>query len=88
MMNTFIQDVRNRYEDRVVFFDTPPALAGADAMAIAKLVDGIIIVAQTGKTSKENFIKAVDLLPKEKIIGVVMNRETVAKSNYYYSYYR
>jgi non-specific protein-tyrosine kinase len=86
MMNTFIQDVRNRYKDRFVFFDTPPALVGADTMAIAKLVDGILIVAQTGKTSKENFLKAVDLLPKEKIIGVVMNRETVAKSNYYNSY--
>jgi non-specific protein-tyrosine kinase len=88
MMNAFIQDVRNRYEDRFVFLDTPPVLAGADTMAIAKLVDGIILVAQTGKTSKENFLKSVDLLPQEKIIGVVMNRETVAKNQYYYNYYR
>jgi non-specific protein-tyrosine kinase len=88
MMNAFIQDVRNRYEDRFVFLDTPPVLAGADTMAMAKLVDGIIVVTQTGKTSKENFLKSVDLLPREKIIGVVMNRETVAKSKYYYNYYR
>lgn len=88
MMSTFIQDVRNRYEDRFVFLDTPPVLAGADTMAMAKFVDGIIIVAQTGKTSKENFNHAVNLLPREKIIGVVMNRETVAKSKYYYNYYR
>jgi non-specific protein-tyrosine kinase len=88
MMNAFIQDVRNRYEDRFVFLDTPPVLAGADTMAIAKLVDGIILVAQTGKTSKDNFAKAVDLLPHEKIIGVVMNRETVSKTQYYYNYYR
>jgi non-specific protein-tyrosine kinase len=89
MMSTFMQDVRNRYEDRFVFLDTPPVLAGADTMAIAQLVDGIVLVTQTGKTAKENFTKAVDLLPHEKIIGVVMNRETVAKSqSYYYSYYK
>jgi non-specific protein-tyrosine kinase len=88
MMNTFLQDVRNRYEDRFVFLDTPPVLAGADTMAIAKLVDGIILVAQTGKTSKENFAKSVDLLPRDKIIGIVMNRETVVKNQYYYNYYR
>jgi non-specific protein-tyrosine kinase len=88
MMSNFIQDVRNRYEDRFVFFDTPPVLVGADTMAIAQLVDGIIVVAQTGKTSKDSFKKAIDLLPREKIIGVVMNRETALSSKYYYNYYR
>ena len=63
-------------------------LAGADTMAMAKFVDGIIIVAQTGKTSKENFKSAVDLLPREKIVGVVLNREPVTKGKYYYNYYR
>jgi non-specific protein-tyrosine kinase len=88
MMKTFVQDVSNRYNDRFVFFDTPPVLAGADTISLSKMVDGIVLVAETGKTSKENFKKAVDLLPREKMIGVVMNRETVSKGNaYYYKYY-
>jgi non-specific protein-tyrosine kinase len=87
MMNDFVQDVRDRYEDRFVFFDAPPVLAGADTMSLAQMVDGIILVAETGKTSKENFQKAVDLLPHKKMIGVVMNRETVAKSSSHYKYY-
>ena len=87
MMSDFVQDVRNRYEDRFVFFDAPPVLAGADTMSLAQMVDGIILVAETGKTSKENFQKAVDLLPRNKMIGVVMNRETEVKSSSYYKYY-
>jgi non-specific protein-tyrosine kinase len=87
MMKTFVQDVSNRYNDRFVFFDTPPVLAGADTMSLSQMVDGIVLVAETGKTSKENFKKAVDLLPREKMIGVVMNRETVSNGNaYYYKY--
>jgi non-specific protein-tyrosine kinase len=87
MMSEFVQDVRNRYEDRFIFFDVPPVLVGADTMAVAQMVDGIVLVAETGKTSKDNFQKAVELLPREKLIGVVMNRETIAKSNYYSKYY-
>jgi Mrp family chromosome partitioning ATPase len=56
-------------------------------MSLAQIVDGIVMVAETGKTSKDKFKKAVDLLPREKIIGVVMNRETVAESGAYYKYY-
>lgn len=87
MMKAFVQDAANRYEDRLVFFDAPPVLVGADTMSLAKMVDGIVLVVETGKTSKENFKKAVELLPREKMIGVVMNRETVAKSSGYYNYY-
>jgi non-specific protein-tyrosine kinase len=87
VMKTFVREVRNRYEDRFVFFDAPPVLAGADTMSLAQMVDGIILVAVTGKTSKENFKKAVDLLPRKKMIGVVMNQETVAEGGAYYKYY-
>jgi non-specific protein-tyrosine kinase len=87
IMKSFVQDVRDRYDDRFVFFDAPPVLAGADTMSLAQIVDGIVMVAETGKTSKDKFKKAVDLLPREKIIGVVMNRETVAESGAYYKYY-
>jgi non-specific protein-tyrosine kinase len=87
IMMSFVQDVRNRYEDRFVFFDAPPVLAGADTMSLAQIVDGIVMVVETGKTSKEKFKKAVDLLPREKMIGVVMNREAVAEGGAYYKYY-
>lgn len=87
IMKSFVKEVRNRYEDRFVFFDAPPVLAGADTMSLAQMVDGIVLVAETGKTSKEHFKKAVDLLPREKLIGVVMNREAVAEGKAYYKYY-
>jgi non-specific protein-tyrosine kinase len=87
IMKSFVQDVRNRYEDRFVFFDAPPVLAGADTMSLAQIVDGIVLVAETGKTSKDKFKKAVDLLPREKLIGVVMNREVVEEGGAYYKYY-
>lgn len=87
IMKSFVQDVRDRYDDRFVFFDAPPVLAGADTMALAQIVDGIVLVAETGKTSKEKFKKAVDLLPREKLIGVVMNREVVEEGAAYYKYY-
>ena len=38
-MNTLVKDIKDRYPDRYVFFDTPPLLTGADALAFAPMVE-------------------------------------------------
>ncbi len=75
MMKAFVKETRDRYEDRYVFFDVPPILVSADAIAFAPFVDGIVVVVRAGKTSLKQARKAVDLLPQDKLIGVVLNGE-------------
>ena len=86
-MRNLVAEMRDRYPDRYVFLDTPPVLAGADAMALAPLVDHILFVVQAGRTQLPDIQKALHLLPKEKILGLVFNRQPAGQIiPYYYGY--
>ncbi len=73
-MAALVQDMKQRYPNRYVFFDVPPVLAGADAIAFAPLVDYILLVVQAERTPLPEVRKALAMLPKEKILGLVLNR--------------
>jgi protein-tyrosine kinase len=73
-MMDLVQEMKHRYPERYVFFDTPSILISADAVAFAPLVDYILVVAQAGQTSLKDITRAVELLPPEKVLGLVMNR--------------
>ena len=42
---------------------------------MAPIMDGIIMVVEAGKTSKKDIQKAVSLIPKEKFLGFVLNKQ-------------
>jgi non-specific protein-tyrosine kinase len=73
-MKELIADLKGRYPERYIIFDIPPVLTGADALTFAPLVDHVIFVVQAGKTSMDDVNKALQFLPKDKILGFVMNR--------------
>lgn len=82
-MRKLVAEMKNRYEDRYVIFDTSPLLTGADAIAFAPLVDGIIVVAEEGRTSMSDITKAFELIPKEKVLGFVLNKQRFIKKERY-----
>ena len=84
-MKELVSEMKGRYPDRFVFFDVPPVLSGADALAFAPLVDNIIVVTKAGSTPIQEINKAISLLPKEKLLGLVLNQhEQPAAKKYYY----
>lgn len=78
-------EMKARYSDRYIFFDLPPLLAEADALAFAPLVDCILMVVHPG-TSFKDIQRALDLVPKEKFLGFVLNRVESSNDDYYYRY--
>jgi len=81
-MKELVDGMKNRYPDRFIIFDVPPVLCAADAMAFAPLVDHILVVVRSGSTSIQDVKKSLHLLPKEKIIGLVLNRQNFAADPY------
>lgn len=59
-----------------VIVDTAPALAYADAVVLGRLLDGVILVVQAGKTRWEVIRKAQENLKNARanILGVVLNK--------------
>ena len=72
-MRRLIHEVKDRYEDRYIIIDSPPPYLTAEANALARQVDGIVIVIKTGKTKISDLQDLIDTYGKEKILGVVKN---------------
>lgn len=72
-MEALVDELKTRYRDRYIIFDSTPLLATTEPEVLAKLVDGIIIVIKAGVTPRETVKQAIASLDKEKIIGFVLN---------------
>ena len=91
MMVQFLEEVKERYQDRFVIIDSPPSSVTAESKFLAQHVDGIIYVVMANKTPRKDIEKAMDNLGRDKIIGIVFNGyEKVRKSyhRYYDRYYK
>ena len=86
-MKELVDDMKSRYPNRFIIFDVPPVLSTADALAFAPLVDHILMVVRAGSTSVQDINKSLQQLPREKIIGTVLNRQKF-KADGYGSYYQ
>jgi protein-tyrosine kinase len=72
-MEALVHELKSRYGDRYVVFDSTPLLATSESEVLAKLVDGIVIVVRAGSTARETVKQAISSLEKNKILGFVLN---------------
>jgi len=86
-MASMVEELKARYENRFIIFDSTPLLATAEPGVLAKLVDGIIIVVRAGQTPRETVQQALGSLDKEKILGVVLNRVDFKSSALFNRYF-
>jgi non-specific protein-tyrosine kinase len=70
----------------MVLFDTPPVVAVTDAAVLAPRVDGVLLVFQANKTSRDRARQARQTLEKVKahIVGVVLNNAPAGQGYGYY----
>ncbi len=87
-MLDLVRELKHFYPDRYVLFDLPP-LIYADSLAFAPLVDGIILVVESGKTPREEIVHAMDLLKEFPVLGFVLNKmdNMPLSYDYYPKYY-
>lgn len=86
-MRRLLSEVKTRYNDRYVIIDTPPPYLTSETNALARHVDGIILVVRQGKTRKKEIENIIEIYGKEKIIGVVQNFAQ-KKPGYGYGYHK
>ena len=76
-----------------LFFDTPPVLVVSDALALAPVVDGAVLVCRHLVSYVSDIEKSVNMLNfvKINILGTVINDYQTQVDKYYYNgreYYR
>ena len=72
-MPAMLEELANTYEDHLILLDSPPFHAASEALVLSQLVDKIVLVVRWGKSGRENVKKMIELVGREKIIGVVFN---------------
>ncbi len=72
-MEKLIEELGNRYDDRIVVFDSPPLQAASETAILAKHVDAVVLVVRWGASRREHVKSLVELFGPEKFVGVVFN---------------
>jgi len=82
-MKQLLKETKERYSDRYIIVDSPPPQLTAETTALAKYIDGIILVIKYGTTPKDMIKDLLENLGRDKMIGVVMNGYRVPATERY-----
>lgn len=83
-LGALIRDLTSQFD--WVIIDSPPLLPLSDAVALRQHVDGTLLIAKAGFTPESAINKAIELLGKRHIVGLVLNgveKVTQPYSSYY-----
>jgi Mrp family chromosome partitioning ATPase len=84
-----IKDLTDRDGDWFIIIDTPPIQATVDPKILADVVEGIIMVVRYRYTTEAEFKMALEVLPKEKVLGMVLNAvDELPVKKYQYNKYK
>ena len=87
-MKHFIEYLSEQYE--YIIIDTPPINTVADAQIVSTLVDGMVVVTKSGKTSSDELKYAINAIDQAggNMCGTVLNCVNLKslKSSYRYKY--
>jgi protein-tyrosine kinase len=85
-MANILGHLSERDPTRIVMFDTSPVLLSSESRAIAKLVSQIALVVRAGVTPQLAVREALELLPADKLTGLVLNHSRSGALDHTYGY--
>ena len=85
-MKLLVLEMKYRYEDRYIIFDSPP-VRKSETLSLIDKIDGIILIVRAGKTDKKLIREAAEITGMKKNIGVILNRFNLKESPYH-KYYK
>ncbi len=86
-MEDIVLELKQRYPERYVLIDTPPAVPFADASVLSKMVDSTLFVVREGVATKSVITKTLEDFRRKGILGVVYNDSKAASKKHGYYYY-
>ncbi|HQT30397.1 MAG TPA: XrtA-associated tyrosine autokinase [Thiobacillus sp.] len=87
-MTRLIEDIGNRYPDRIILFDSPPLLATSESSVLATHMGQIVMVVEAEKTSQDAVREALSHIQSCEVVGMLLNKTTPTPgADYYYGHY-
>jgi len=87
-MTRLVEDIGNRYPDRIILFDSPPLLATSESSVLATHMGQIVMVVEAEKTTQEAVREALSHIQSCEVVGMLLNKTTPTPgADYYYGHY-
>jgi len=85
-MKELIDHLSDRYEDRIIIFDSPPIMMTTEARVLASYMGQIVMVVEAGVTPREAVTDALASIGSPEVVGMVLNKAREARGARYQGY--
>ncbi len=84
-MRSLVSELSSMFD--IVIYDTPPVLAVSDALVLSEQLDGVILLARSGRTTRDQLSASLDTLEKTQahLLGTVLTFASATKAHAYES---
>lgn len=85
-MVNLIEEIKSRYESRIIIFDIPPLFAADDALLFMPYIDAALLVVEDGKNTADELQHSMYILEQTNLLGLVVNKSQQPLPTYQYGY--
>lgn len=86
-MGAILQELAQRYHDRVIIFDSPPLLLTSEARALACQMGQIVLVVEAERTTQQTVKDALQQIESCDVVNLIYNKASAQSNAGYYGYY-
>jgi receptor protein-tyrosine kinase len=85
-MAALLEELSNRYADRIIIFDSPPLLVTTAARALVPRMGQVALVVEAGRTPRDAVKDALAMIGDATVVGMILNKSPLARAAGYYGY--
>jgi len=82
-MSSLVQELKSRYQSRIILFDLPPLLTSDDALLFMPHFDAALLIVEDGMTTPEEVNRSLSILEETNLAGMVLNKSRGAINKSY-----
>ena len=86
-MVTLVNELKYKYDSRIILFDTPPLLASDDTLLFMPNFDAALLIVEDGKTTAQDIRRSLQILEETELMGIVLNKSRERMGDAYYAAY-
>jgi len=86
-MASLLNEVANRYPDRIVVFDSPPLLATTESRVLASHKGQVVVVVEAERTTHGALETALATVESCPVVMTMLNKASASEVGSYYGYY-
>ncbi|MCC7547495.1 MAG: chromosome partitioning ATPase [Burkholderiales bacterium] len=86
VMQQLVDELANRYPDRILIFDSPPLVFSPEARVLARYMGQVVLVVEAEKTTHGMLNQALSMVEDCPVVLLALNKATSPEEKGYYYY--